>query len=251
MTANQGVTKKRKRGQELSEVLSLTSPLELRTAYNRYGGYCVPVSSQHRPAAQIVLGGGVWEPNTLAFMAANCGDGDIVHAGAYFGDFLPALSRACAPGAKVWAFEPSLENFRCARLTVGMNHLTNVELANLALSSGAGQARLRVKDPSGFGLGGASQLVDTAEPGTETTATAPLDSLVPHDRRVTIVQLDVELHEREALEGAMTLLKRHRPLLILEVPPNADWIAERLLPLGYRWSQEVDGNAVLTPGERP
>ena len=78
------------------------SVLQCCIAYNKYGGYCVPLSSLHRPAAQRILSGDVYEPNTIEFLISNCSDGDIVHAGAYFGDFLPALSRSCAPNAKIW-----------------------------------------------------------------------------------------------------------------------------------------------------
>jgi hypothetical protein len=77
------------------------SVLQCYIAYNQYGGYCVPQSSHHRPAAQRILSGTLWEPKTIAFMMTYCGTGDIVHAGTYFGDIVPALSQACAPGAKV------------------------------------------------------------------------------------------------------------------------------------------------------
>jgi len=62
-------------------------------AYNPYGGYCVPQSSHHRPAAQMILRGRVWEPDTIKFVRD--------HAGTYFGDFIPALSAGCADGARL------------------------------------------------------------------------------------------------------------------------------------------------------
>jgi hypothetical protein len=46
-------------------------------------------------------------------MLGNCGKKDIVPAGAYFGDFLPALSN-CGDDVGVWAFEPNVENYTCA-----------------------------------------------------------------------------------------------------------------------------------------
>src|SRR5882672_2138462 len=100
--------------------------LQCRVSYNKYGGYCVPSSSVHRPAAQKILSGDVWEPDTIEFMVNHVGDGDIVHAGAYFGDFIPALSQACKPSAKLWTFEPNPENYRCALITIEINGLRNV-----------------------------------------------------------------------------------------------------------------------------
>ena len=87
-------------------------------AYNEFGGYVIPNESIDRPAAQSVLSGAVWEKTTIEYMIAQAGGGDIVHAGTYFGDFLPALSVGIAPGAKVWAFEPNSVNYRCAAMTV-------------------------------------------------------------------------------------------------------------------------------------
>ena len=92
--------------------------LQCDIAYNMLGGYCVPLSSRHRYAAQVVLRGNVYEPDTIHFIVQNAKDGDVIHAGAFFGDFLPALSRGCARSCKVWAFEPDPENYRCALATI-------------------------------------------------------------------------------------------------------------------------------------
>jgi hypothetical protein len=66
----------------------------------------------------------------LAFLQENCQSGDIVHAGPYFGEFLPALADVAD---NVWAFEPKEENYRCAVITQMINQLHNVELHNAAL----------------------------------------------------------------------------------------------------------------------
>ena len=34
---------------------------------NQYGRYYIPVESRHRPAAQAILAGDVWEPATTVF----------------------------------------------------------------------------------------------------------------------------------------------------------------------------------------
>ena len=88
------------------------SVLQCCVAYNDFGGYCIPFSSKHRPSVQLVMSGGIWEPETIRYMTANCAGGDIVHAGTYFGDFIPALPMACSVGTKLWAFEPNPENYR-------------------------------------------------------------------------------------------------------------------------------------------
>jgi hypothetical protein len=69
---------------------------------NCFGRYCVPRSSQHRPAALAIFNGDVWELETVNFMREHADDRDIVHAGMYFGDFLPGLASAIASGRTIY-----------------------------------------------------------------------------------------------------------------------------------------------------
>ena len=46
--------------------------LKCSISYNTYGGYCVPNSSRHRPAAQKILANDVYEPRTIEFIISNC-----------------------------------------------------------------------------------------------------------------------------------------------------------------------------------
>ncbi|MGZ6898422.1 MAG: FkbM family methyltransferase [Acidimicrobiia bacterium] len=224
--------------------------LDAQIAYNELGGYCVPTSSLERPSAQRILRGGVWEPETLALVADACGQGDIVHAGTYFGDFLPAYSRAVTAGARVWAFEPNAENFRCAQITVLLNGLANVTLANAGLGAQSGVGTLRVADGSGVALGGGSRLVTGAPvgagSGTQETDIVSIDDVVPPDRTVGVIQLDVEGFEDEALRGARATITRDRPTLIIERTPSDEILDELLRPLGYTVTRRVHMNTVLT-----
>lgn len=91
--------------------MKLTS-VDCTLCENAFGRYCVPKSSQHRPASQEVLRGRVWERETIEFMRRHALDRDVVHAGMFFGDFLPGLAPALAPGRKIFAFEPNPEPAR-------------------------------------------------------------------------------------------------------------------------------------------
>ena len=187
-------------------------------------------------------------------MISNCADGDIVHAGAYFGDFLPALSKGCASNAKVWAFEPNLENYRCANITIQINNLENVELTNAALGARRESLLMKTSDENGRALGGASRIIskDTREitTGTESVPVATIDDTLDEDRTVSILQLDVEGHEKEALSGAIRTIRRCLPIIIVELLPNStllesDWFSENILSLGYRMVSVIHGNSVF------
>jgi hypothetical protein len=72
-----------------------------------------------------------------------------------------------------------------------------------------------------------------------------IDDLVPADRFVALIQLDVERHERQALDGAMTTIRRCLPAIIVETLPDDVWLAANLGPLGYRQAGKVGPNTLL------
>jgi FkbM family methyltransferase len=209
-------------------------------AYTRSGGFLIPHASLRRPAAQAALRGRVWERKTVELLRELCDDRDVVHAGTYYGDFLPPLARATS--GTVWAFEPNELNYRCAAVTAIINRLDNVRLHNAALSNEVSVAHLRTTDGQGRSLGGTSHLV--AGPADTTIETTTIDSIVG-DADVGVIQLDVEGHERQALEGAAETVDRCRPALVLETVPDDAWLAEHLAPLGYVVKQQVNANTLL------
>ena len=170
-----------------------------------------------------------------------------MHAGTFFGDFLPAFARSRVGAASVWAFEPNLENYQCARQTIALNGLPNVFLEHAALDCAPGTGLLATRSRRGKVLGGASHLVQdsTSVGSVEEVDLVTVDRHVPPNRRVSVVQLDLEGHERRALEGALATLRRCRPLLVLETVPDLDWVASNLGALGYEPKGTVHGNAVF------
>jgi len=227
------------------------SALKCATGYNQHGGYCVPASSFHRPAAKAILSGKVYEPKTVEYLRANCGERDIVHAGTFFGDFLPALSQAVGSDALIWAFEPNRENYRCARMTLEMNNIRNVRLTRAGLGAKSQRLFVQTAETGGRSLGGASRIVseDCQAHSKESVDIVAIDEAVPADRSVGIVQLDVEGYEKEALTGALATIRRCLPILILEDLPNSnllqsEWFSENILSLGYQKVARLHGNRV-------
>jgi FkbM family methyltransferase len=216
---------------------------------DRLSPSCVPRSSQHRPVSQAILQARVWETDTLDLLRDTDQDGDIVHAGTFFGDFVPPLARSRRGSAIVWAFEPSRENYRCAQITAMLNDLQNVVLTHAALDVKGGSALLAISDRTGLPLGGASRLIrDPARArwsDHEEVAVAAIDEVVGSDRRVAAIHLDVEGHEQQALAGAMRTIERCLPLIVLETLPAQVWFADNLAPLGYQVDGGVNANSVI------
>jgi FkbM family methyltransferase len=212
---------------------------------NEFGRYAVPLSSRHRPAAQVVLRGDVWERQTIDYMRAHAGR-DIVHAGTYFGDFLPAVSKAIDPGRTIYAFEPNSENFACAEWTTLLNALGNIRLQQVALGDVSSTRQMQTA-LAGVALGGMSRITDMPKDPTgdyEDVATVRLDDVLPEQADIGVLQLDVEGFEERALKGALDTITRCRPILILETVPEA-FMESSITPLGYRQAGSVCGNTIF------
>ena len=210
-------------------------------AKNKYGKYCIPVSTKHRISCKTVLDGKVWEEETVNFIITHC-KGDLVHAGAYFGDMLPAFSSS---SEKVWTFEPSKENYECASNTIQWNNLTNVYLTNAALGRAVGSAELQtegIRRRKMVKLVGDSLITHYKYivGKTETVEIVTIDNMVPEDRFVSIIHLDVEFYELPALQGAVKTIERCSPIIILEIKHNKvdPNLCEFLEQMGY----EKDNN---------
>ena len=232
--------------------VNMLTKVECILCENIFGRYCIPISSKHRPAPAETLRGDVWEMETIQFMREHVRDRDIVHAGMYFGDFLPGLASAMAPGRTIYGFEPHAENFACAQWTVVLNGLSNVRLSNFGLGSGAQQGFMRTTTQEGVAMGGGSRVVADDDPGkalrddpgVRPVILGALDEMLPPSADVGIIQLDVEGYEGFALLGALKTIRRCRPIIIVETLPVAV-VKNHLHPLGYVQTQTVCGNTIL------
>jgi FkbM family methyltransferase len=232
-----------------------TAPLHEGTldciiATNEHGVYCVPRSCRDKYEAQRIMQSRVWEPETIELLRGLDPDGDIVHAGTFFGDFLPPLARSRRNGALVWGFEPNSESFRCAEITTMLNDLPNVVLTHAALDTkGGGKALLATNDRAGLPSGGGSHVIkDPSRVSrwvTEEVDLVSIDEVIGSERSVAVIQLDVERHEQQALTGALRTINRCRPVILVERLPEDDWFQANLAPLGYQRDGSVHVNTVF------
>lgn len=193
----------------------------------------LPEYARHRPAVRRMASGVVHEPGTHARVAAvlEAMPGSVVHAGTFFGDMLPTFSRACR--GQVHAFEPVLENYVLARLSVEENRLDNVLLLHAALGRELGLGRMDTGVGQPLHAGGASRLGTVGQ----RTNVVPLDLF--DIRGLSLVHLDVEGHELPALLGGLQTIRRELPVIAIE--DNRRECAPLLEGEGYRLSGSVNG----------
>ncbi|MEL7166190.1 MAG: FkbM family methyltransferase [Pseudomonadota bacterium] len=219
---------------------------------NEYGFYSVPGSFVNRKVPALLAYGDVYEPNTLKLMRRLAGSGDVVSGGAFVGDFFPALSEAMDPGARLYSFEPNPTTYASALHTIALNDLQNVHLAPVAVGAKAGVLPLKVAGFDNRALAAGARILTEPEPGeTVDVDVVTLDTLIPQDRHISILHLDIEGFERPALQGARALVLRCKPVIIVEVgKPRpmrlfAEFLNDMLGTALYRPSGLIERNAIF------
>ena len=190
---------------------------------NKYGVYSIPKEIAYTYTAQTILDGGVHEDTTIDYIRSI--GGNIIHAGSGFGDFLPALKNC----DKVWVFEPNRLMYESSLDTISLNKLDNVNIFPYAIGEYDGKSTLQHIDESGLEMGPRSEIGGV---GYEVEM-VKLDSIIPKDCKISLIHLDLEGYEFEALKGAKEIIERDKPIIVLEIDSRAVNYNNFMLSLNY------------------
>ncbi|WP_165990277.1 FkbM family methyltransferase [Streptomyces sp. YIM 98790] len=198
-----------------------------------------------------------YEPGTLAAWSRLAAAArTVVDVGAHVGYF-SLIAALAAPGATVHAFEPV--DYIHARLAVNQraNNIQNLVRHQAGVSDREEWADITVRFSSSLLSTGASldRLADV--PGGRSVQRIRLVTLDGEfrDTPVDLLKIDVEGHEPRVLAGARELIRRDRPVILMEALRDA--AMEQVLAesggLGYtvHWIDEEDGSLVPYAGGRP
>jgi FkbM family methyltransferase len=134
--------------------------------------------------------------------------------GANAGDHTRELAAVVGPTGLVHAFEPNVVHYP------GLLAIAH-QVRLWPLAAGARLSVEHLSIPEGLdgwaSLGSLTELLPGRAMRTLTVVQAPLDELdLPVHGRLGFAKVDVEGHEFQVLQGASKLLRRHRPLLVVE-----------------------------------
>lgn len=169
-----------------------------------------------------LLEGDFFEQIIRAIYTAILQPGDLaVDCGANVGLHTMPMSNLVGPFGRVLAIEAIPEMAESLAFHTRGGSYTNIEVVPKAIGSREGRATFSwVKGLPGWS--GLRQRADLS-PGLETSVATievpitTLDSLLANSRhRVRFVKMDLEGGEYHALQGAASMLKNHRPLVIFE-----------------------------------
>ena len=204
---------------------------------------------------------GVYDPNELSLLARVLKLGmTFVDAGANMGLYTLFPAKNVGESGKVLAIEPSQREVGIIRRNLGLNQLSNVVVAPVALSNRAADLELLVApiEKSGHNTLGSFGF-DTPLDHRERVQGARLDDLVREQKieRVDVLKMDIEGGEEAALRGAAETIRAHHPVLFLELSHRSlqhqNSSAARLLELVAHYGYRVHGYEASTglPSSEP
>ncbi|MEM6906983.1 MAG: FkbM family methyltransferase, partial [Pseudomonadota bacterium] len=191
-----------------------------------------PVMEAHRR-------GELWEADALAALIRRFPEGgSFLDIGAHLGNHTVALG--CLSAAQVIAVEPNPEITRLWHMNAGLNGI-NAELCPVALGAqeGPGTLTIRRRMPgnSQVRAGVAPKSDDLSEP-THSVEIIPGDDLVG-TRRIDAIKIDTSGREADVLRGLKRVLRRDRPLVLIEHRQDeADRIGQLLARSGLGVAEE-------------
>lgn len=159
---------------------------------------------------------GVWEPPVTEAIEKLTRPGMIaIDVGADIGYYTLQMSRLVGPQGRVVAFEPIPDARRRLEHNIALNGCKNIEVSEYALGNQEGTVYL--EDP--FKKSRLNLTKSSGEEGDIKVSIKRMDDLAEQMNlpSVDIVKMDIEGAEHEALLGMESILKKHHPILIVEV----------------------------------
>ena len=163
---------------------------------------------------------GYYEPELVKKFCAIVKEGmTVVDVGAHVGIYSLIASRKVGPEGRVIAVEASPANATLLRRHLAINHCTNVEVVEAAISDRNGEIEFNYRpnptDPGAFAnsiaydISGKRAIVPMRQLDEVCCAISP-----------GLVKVDIEGAELLAMRGASGLLRTHRPTVIVAVHPE-------------------------------
>jgi FkbM family methyltransferase len=199
--------------------------------------------------AALISGGSSSEGDTQRQIKKHCHHGTLVlDCGANWGLHTLFMSRLVGVSGKVVAVEASPSICRILKKNILINQIQNIQVIEKALSNRDGSIQFNA------GVGATTgRIAKEKEQGdmVEVPATT-VDEVLRNQRAdVSLVKMDIEGAESNALEGAYKTLSISRPVFIIELhsPENDLKVGENMIRHRYQLFR-LNGEKILKP-DRP
>jgi len=182
------------------------------------GAFKIYVYPSESPIARPILEVGEYEPHVVRAMRRLLEPGMVfVDVGASFGYLSLVAALEVGSEGKVISFEPDPYNCKLLYLSARANELDNVEIYPFAL---ADTSRNVIFDSmQGNGVISNFDVNLAITPMRFVVRALPLDQVLRDEKAIHVIKMDVEGAEYLVLQGAIKLLRSHRPVIISEFCP--------------------------------
>jgi FkbM family methyltransferase len=163
----------------------------------------------------------------MDFLAEHVAPSSVaIDVGANVGEYTLWLAKRVGPQGRVLAYEPFAPVARRLRLLVRLNRLHTVEVTEAAVADVEGGGALSLpRTRLGFVADALPYLSSTNVSGDIRVPVVTLDqeSLRKNLRHVSVLKVDAEGGDFKVLKGAVKLIERERPTIMVEA--NEQWMA--------------------------
>ena len=227
---------------------------------NKYGKLILPKIGSglcHRYLSE----GKVWEQGTIDFIINNSNGYSVISAGTYIGDFLIAIHKYCKT---VYCFECDPEQLYLTRENIDMNNINNCILSDKAIGDKNTTLRLKVSGEGwcgdwsdGDAMLGEKSFITKADDiiNSIEVESVTLDSYFKNNNyedKISIIQLDIEGYEINALVGAKDIIHKNKPIIVIEEGANHnrdnEFYKNFLKDLGYIFHDNKVGTTHIEDG---
>lgn len=177
---------------------------------------------------------GTSSPDEQKLLVDVLGEGDVIYdIGAFAGFYAVIAARHVSPEGQVYAFEPIPEHADRIRYNAEINDLENLNVVKAAVCDKNGTVNFESQE-----FFGRNSIMEYDEGSNSITVSAiTLDSWMKNHRPPDVIKMDIEGAEIDALRGATELIRKHRPIMLIEVhwkgQDFVDFVNGELKPLGY------------------
>jgi FkbM family methyltransferase len=194
----------------------------------------------------------LWEPTVQLALRDLCEPGAVVYdVGANFGGLTAVMSRLVGPRGIVVSFEASPRIVGHVQANIVKQGLNNVYLQHRAVYSRTGDT-LEIYPGDHLNDSIYSENSPTGTRGGMKVKTVALDDFVAATGLVpSVVKMDIEGAEFDALKGAAGLLAEHRPHLLLEQQADDPRCLDLVAKAGYRCFDLNNYREVRSPADYP
>lgn len=162
---------------------------------------------------------GEYEPHVTKIFKQHVQTGmGVLDIGANIGYFSIIAASLVGKSGVVYAVEPNTNNVKFIELSKRENDFRNIKIIN----SAAGEDFDILSLNSSYSNGTTAHLSEDQQTLMKSTVVAcmPLDNLIPADRKIDLIKIDIEGFEYRALLGARRLLSNWHPIIISEFSPD-------------------------------